>query len=180
MFAQPLQLRHQDDSSSSHIHQAHQLFRARYAGARRHTFWTALHGRPAPLQPLALALQNASVESRHYAGVQLVALDAIRGSESRSGDFDAAFRPLHRHMDQRWVSVAAAWLAGVVFAPVVLIKVGDAYFVRDGHHRISIALATGQRYIDAEVTVWELSGRPAQPQVSRSAPQNQWQPALAC
>ena len=32
------------------------------------------------------------------------------------------------------------------------------YFVRDGHHRISVARARGQRAIDAVVTVWDVAG----------------------
>jgi hypothetical protein len=42
--------------------------------------------------------------------------------------------------------------------PVELIQVGDVYFVRDGHHRISVAQAMGQKAIDAEVTVLEVAG----------------------
>jgi hypothetical protein len=42
--------------------------------------------------------------------------------------------------------------------PVELIQVGDVYFVRDGHHRISVARMMGQDSIDAEVTVWETAG----------------------
>jgi hypothetical protein len=45
-----------------------------------------------------------------------------------------------------------------VLPPVVLVQVGDVYFVRDGHHRISVARALGQLDIEAEVTVWHLSG----------------------
>jgi hypothetical protein len=58
-----------------------------------------------------------------------------------------------------------------VLPPVVLVQVGDVYFVRDGHHRISVARALGQLDIEAEVTVWQVSGplpwdvpeQPAQP-----------------
>jgi hypothetical protein len=39
---------------------------------------------------------------------------------------------------------------------VELIQVGECYFVRDGHHRISVARALGQHAIDVEVTVWEV------------------------
>jgi hypothetical protein len=42
--------------------------------------------------------------------------------------------------------------------PVQLIQVGDAYFVRDGHHRISVAHHLGQASIDAEVLIWGRSG----------------------
>jgi hypothetical protein len=36
--------------------------------------------------------------------------------------------------------------------PVDVYRVGDMYFVRDGHHRVSIAIASGQTTIDAYVT----------------------------
>jgi hypothetical protein len=45
-----------------------------------------------------------------------------------------------------------------VLPPVVLVQVGDVYFVRDGHHRISVAHALGQLDIEAEVTAWHVSG----------------------
>jgi hypothetical protein len=41
---------------------------------------------------------------------------------------------------------------------VELVQVGDVYFVRDGHHRISVALALGQRDVEAEVTLWQVTG----------------------
>jgi hypothetical protein len=37
-----------------------------------------------------------------------------------------------------------------------LIQVGEAYFVRDGHHRISVARAFGYKTIEAEITVWNV------------------------
>ena len=36
--------------------------------------------------------------------------------------------------------------------PVDLVKVGEIYFVRDGHHRVSVARALGRTDIDAYVT----------------------------
>jgi len=49
------------------------------------------------------------------------------------------------------------------------------YFVRDGHHRISVARALGQAYIDAEVTVWEVDSL-ASRRASRSASELALQP----
>ena len=55
--------------------------------------------------------------------------------------------------------------------PVALIQVGHLYFVRDGHHRISVARALGQETIDAEVTVWDVACPPAwEPQVPAGLP----------
>jgi uncharacterized ParB-like nuclease family protein len=42
--------------------------------------------------------------------------------------------------------------------PVELVQLGDLYFVRDGHHRISVAQAMGQESIEAEVIVWQAEG----------------------
>ncbi len=99
-----------------------------------------------------------SVTGRHYLGTRAVSLRLIRGSEGRSKDFDATFRPLNAANKSRWMSVATAHIEGLPLPRVELIQVGDVYFVRDGHHRISVAKALGQEYIDADVTVWEVAG----------------------
>ena len=97
---------------------------------------------------------------RHYAGIKNVPIRQIRGSESRSTDFDGDFNPLHERTAGRWVSVYLAWLDGVALPPVELVQIGDAYHVRDGHHRISVAHSLGIDFIDAEVTVVESDSCP--------------------
>lgn len=92
---------------------------------------------------------------RHYAGIQTVPIRQIHGSEGRNSDFDRNFNPLHKRTMQRWMRVYDAWQDGVALPPVELVQVGDEYYVRDGHHRISVAQALGNQYIDAEVTVLE-------------------------
>jgi len=89
--------------------------------------------------------------NRHYVGVQSVPIERIQGSEGRLEDFDRAFNPLHERSRYRWMSVASVRLAGAALPPVELIQSEDIYFVRDGHHRISVAKALGEQYIDAEV-----------------------------
>jgi hypothetical protein len=56
------------------------------------------------------------------------------------------------------LGIATARQRGKPLPPVELIQVGDVYFVRDGHHRISVARALGQRDIGAEVMVWQVAG----------------------
>ncbi len=90
-------------------------------------------------------------QNRHYAGQQSVAIDQIKGTESRDGDFDDAFYPLHDRLRSRWLGVAAARLTGRELPPVELIQVGGIYYVQDGHHRISVAKALGEDFVDAEV-----------------------------
>jgi hypothetical protein len=104
-------------------------------------------------QPLYLrALAGADHTDRtRYLGVQNVSLDAISGTENRSTEFDANFYPTADHIEERWVNVAIAFLRGIPLPPVLLIKVGNDYYVRDGHHRISVMRALGFSSSEAEV-----------------------------
>ena len=108
--------------------------------------------------PLAEVEVTCTVHARRYAGIRTVPVSQIRGSEGRSNDFDRDFNPLQDHTKGRWLSIAAAREQGKTLPPVKLVQVGDVYFVLDGHHRISVARALGQRDIDAEVVVWLVAG----------------------
>ena len=71
----------------------------------------------------------------------------------------------------RWLRVATVRGRDKVLPPVVLVQVGHVYFVRDGHHRISVARALGQLDIEAEVTIWQVSGElPCDAHVEPSRP----------
>jgi hypothetical protein len=89
-------------------------------------------------------------------GTRRVPIRQIQGSECRPGDFDRDFHPLHDLNKARWLGVADAQLRGKTLAPVALTEVGDVYFVRDGHHRISVARALGQTTVEATVEVWHV------------------------
>jgi len=127
---------------------------ARFHG-RLGQVWSLLTGRSRRLLHLSAFRAAGSLLGAHSAGIRTVPISKIRGSEGRSEDFDQEFRPLRLHNQGRWLSVAAARQRGVALPPVELIQIGEIYFVRDGHHRISVAKAFGQDEIEAEVTVWE-------------------------
>ena len=120
--------------------------------------WSALNGRPRHLFDLKEIEATCTVRARCHAGTRSVPIRHIRGSEGRCRDFDPCFRPLGIHNRGRWLSVAAARLRGVPMPPVELIQVGECYFARDGHHRISVARVLGQDEIDAVVTFWDVAG----------------------
>jgi hypothetical protein len=103
------------------------------------------------LLDIAYSKSPTCKQNRHYAGQQSVAIDQIKGTESREGDFDDAFYPLHDRLRSRWLGVAAVRLTGKELPPVELIQVGGVFYVQDGHHRISVAKALGEDYVDAEV-----------------------------
>jgi hypothetical protein len=87
----------------------------------------------------------------YFLGRQAVPVERIVGSEGRYADFDDEFLPLKCSSEERWRSVYAALRRHEELPPVSLLKVGDAYFVRDGNHRVSVARWLGVEVLDAEV-----------------------------
>src|ERR1700727_4071181 len=85
-------------------------------------------------------------------GLKVVALDAIVGSVDRARDFDRSFRPTSGRVRSRWEHIAAMMRRGEPLPPVDLLRIGEIYFVRDGHHRVSVARALGWNDINAYVT----------------------------
>ncbi|MCL4298949.1 MAG: hypothetical protein KJ077_24645 [Anaerolineae bacterium] len=137
---------------------AEQLYQQVHWRGRLRRLWAALTRRSHHLLTLAEVEAAGRMVSRHFAGVQSVLLHQIRGSAStgRERDFDLEFFPLQEYDRQRWKNVAAVWQSGQSLPPVELVQVGQTYYVQDGHHRISVARALGQAYIDAVITVWEV------------------------
>jgi hypothetical protein len=102
--------------------------------------------------PYEEVIQALGFVSERSVGYRVVQLDQIVGSVDRGRDFDRRFRPTSGRSRSRWEQIAAAARRGEAFPPVDLVKVGELYFVRDGHHRVSVARALGRTDIDAYVT----------------------------
>jgi len=126
-----------------------------YLRARRRGWFAQQVARLAGRSRRLLPLTSTDQGAQRSAGLQAVPLRAIRGSEGRTRDFDVDFNPLTEHTQERWIRLYNAWQDGEHLPPVALLRVGDTYYVRDGHHRLSIARSLGQEYVEAEVTVRE-------------------------
>lgn len=118
--------------------------------------YSFLTGHPTSLLDLSVEVSKSKIRNQYYAGSRTVPINRIKGSESRAGDFDCDFNPIHTRTIDRWISVAVARSTGAALPAVELIQLGEDYFVRDGHHRISVARAFSQEYIDAKVIVMKL------------------------
>jgi hypothetical protein len=106
-----------------------------------------------------------------YLGVRTIRLDTVVGTVEETRDFDRRFRPASGRDRERWERLDLAERGGVVIPPIEVYRVGGLHFVKDGHHRVSVARATGQQMIDADVTEI-LTQRPAtgmRPQVRYAA-----------
>lgn len=126
---------------------AGKLFDRAYAQAKRGRLWAILTGKVHDLP----GLPRQAKASHRTTGTVIVPLSKIVGTEGRSEDFDADFRPLKANNRERWISVAGALRTGIVLPAVELLQVGEEYYVRDGHHRISVAKVMGQLEIDARL-----------------------------
>ena len=91
-------------------------------------------------------------EGERSLGLKTIKLRSVVGTVDSQRDFDRRFRPTSARVRQRWEKLALAQRKGETIPPIDVYRIGDLHFVRDGHHRVSIALATGQKKIDAYVT----------------------------
>jgi nucleotide-binding universal stress UspA family protein len=139
-----------DDRGSVVFRAKEDFAHALRAGSMRR-IWASLTGKNNNLMPFEDLRKTLGLISQRYRGVQPVPVDKIVGSLGRSGDFDRAFLPTQRHSRSKWLNVDEAYLGGIHLPPITLYKVGEAYFVVDGHHRVSVARQQGQTFIDAEV-----------------------------
>ena len=127
--------------------------------ARRHQFLAALtnrlRGRPVDsgrLVPLDEIVGSLGWRGQRQLGLQTVPVDTIVGTAGPRRDFDRCFRPTSGRVRSRWERLALAQRRGEAIPPIDVYRVGSRHFVSDGHHRVSIAAATGQQLIDAYVT----------------------------
>src|SRR5919106_2426465 len=89
--------------------------------------------------------------SQVYLGLREVPVSKIVGSVGRHRDFDRAFLPSKPDLGTRWRRIDEIMHRAEELPPVSLYKIGDAYFVQDGNHRVSVARQQGVEMIDAEV-----------------------------
>ena len=85
-------------------------------------------------------------------GLQTIDLLSIVGSVDRTADFDRRFRPTSNRLRERWQGINMAQRSGRGMPPISVYRIGDLHFVRDGHHRVSVALALKNTVIEAYVT----------------------------
>jgi hypothetical protein len=112
---------------------------------------------------------------RHaYVGSRTVLVESIVGSEGRYTDFDDEFLPLQGSSEEKWRSVYAGLRRGEGLPPVSLLKVGDAYYVRDGNHRVSVARWLGVKALDAEMIEVRAAGPIEAAIFARDLPERRW------
>ena len=134
-----------NDKQAAARRAAWKLFEKAYTRGQRSRWWAFLTRKPNTL----LQIPGHSRAAQRTTTAVVIPLAKIVGTAGRCQDFDADFNPLTGHTRDRWIGIAAARKQGAVLPAVELVQAGDQYYVRDGHHRISVARAMGQLDIEA-------------------------------
>lgn len=113
---------------------------------------SAITRTPAGLLPFEQVRQQLHIHEVGQRGLRDIPLDRIVGSVGRYHDFTRAFLPRTSASRERWANLKglASGLSG--WPPIDVYQVGEVYFVRDGNHRVSVAMDMGMRTIQAYVT----------------------------
>jgi hypothetical protein len=122
----------------------------------RHRVWARITRRSTRLLDLDETLKSGEITGSRYAGLKPVEIKDIHGTQGKADVFDDAFFPKRTITRSRWLSIAKAKLYGKELPPVDLILVDGVYYVRDGHHRISVSRTMGQDFVDAEITIIQM------------------------
>jgi hypothetical protein len=151
---------------------AHQDARDDFDRARRRASWAKLagwlHGHPSSHNrllvlaevttltgapgPGARGLECAHADRLGPTAEAVVLIDQIVGTVEPTRCFDRHFRPTSEVPRTRFERIAADILSGRGMDPVDLYRCGGQYYVLDGHHRIAVARALGERWVLANIT----------------------------
>lgn len=99
-------------------------------------------------------LGKLRLTGRSSRGVREIPVSAIAGTVGRTSDFTRTFLPRKASDEQRWANLLAFAQQNSLDAlpPIEVYQIGEAYFVQDGHHRVSVARTLGVEFIAAYVT----------------------------
>jgi hypothetical protein len=118
--------------------------------AQLESLWNRLTGRPSTLLSYEDMHSQAEGITSLDRGVREIPIKAIVGSVGRAEDYDGQFRPLNPALKNRWINVHVLF-ENSGWEPIIVHKVGEAYFVEDGHRRVSVARHSGWEAIEAHV-----------------------------
>jgi hypothetical protein len=132
--------------------ESEKAFRRAARGRRRVALMRRLRRACADCERLAVACTPAGVRRSAQRGVHEIPLEEITATlePNRAHQFDRDFRPAPLTRT-RWQRVWMAMQAGATLPPISVVRDGDRYAIRDGHHRVSVAKACGFATISAVV-----------------------------
>ncbi|MCL4562793.1 MAG: universal stress protein [Chloroflexi bacterium] len=115
--------------------------------------FSRLTGKPVDLLSFDDVAAKLKLAGRSDRGLQEIPVAAIIGSAGRYSEFTRTFLPKASIDSQRWARVKTEMVASPGgLPPIEVYKIDESYFVKDGHHRVSVARQLGMDTIQAYVT----------------------------
>lgn len=114
-----------------------------------------LRGEPSDFNvilPFEEVVEALGRRSERQVGLETIELDSIVGTVDRGREFDRRFLPTSGRVRSRWERIATAQRRGESMPAISVFRIGGLHFVRDGHHRVSVARALGHTHIEAFIT----------------------------
>lgn len=110
--------------------------------------------RPNRLLQFEMIKTELNLVTRVARGRQEIRLDQIRGSVDKGELFTRSLMPLSVRLENRWRTIYILMQGSRGFPPIDVYKVGETFYILDGHHRASVARYLGNQVIEAYVTEW--------------------------
>lgn len=139
-------------SDSSLGHRAVLDFQAARRKAALEGLLARLSGKPSDLLSYDQVRKQMPLLESSLRKLEEIPLHAIVGSVNRYTDFTRNFLPRNEADLSRWARVRAGVESLQGLPPIEVYKVGEAYFVLDGHHRVSVARELGAKTIQGYVS----------------------------
>jgi len=142
-----------DNKSAVEYSRAIEDFHSARAKARLQHLWASVTGKSDELLQYDEITRKMHIDGLSSTGIKEIPVDAIVGSVNRYQDFDRDFLPLRDDDVERWARVKAVMTSpgSPGLPPIRVYQIGEAYFVLDGNHRVSIAKQMGIEKIEAHV-----------------------------
>ena len=139
------------DDHPSLFHRAVNDFHQARRKARLENILLTFQGKPKELMSYDEVRHKLRATEGSARRLQEIPLDSIVGSVNRYTDFTRSFLPRQESDRERWarVKLGVERMAGL--PPIEAYKIGDVYFVLDGHHRVSVARELGADTIEGYV-----------------------------
>lgn len=140
------------EQNSGQLNSAINDFHQARRQAQLEQIMAGLTGKSATLLSYEEVREKLKAQAGSSRGLKEIPLEAIVGSVGRYADFTRSFLPRSDSIQQRWVQVDAAFNDQAGVPPIEVYQIGEAYFVLDGNHRVSVARQLGATHIEAYVT----------------------------
>jgi hypothetical protein len=132
--------------------EAERAFQNVHLRAKIESFLRKLTGRQLHLLSFREVQERLGLHLVRELGMREIPLDRIVGSVGKPDAFTPTFLPRYARLKERWKRVYAGAQSPIGLPAIEVYQVGEVYFIKDGHHRVSVARHLGTTTMTADVT----------------------------